>query len=280
MIHSGGICAFTHVLSHDVRPASTRGASITPGNNTYGSYTTVLGTPLASDAYAIEIMIQSIGVSATVTDSLCTIGLDPAGGTAYADFISHLLCTGAGGANTGAPYRYFFPVKIPAGCTIGAKGSINNATVGTQTVAVKLWTKPTRPEYMPKYGTYVTTFGAVTATSAGTAVTAGTVSNGSYTQLGSAVSGNPLWYWSMGFALKNDTTWAAPSHRADLAHGDASNKIPIIQQLEVYPTSTEMQSPYILGEYRHVPAGSNIYARCWSGTADTAFGVIAYGVGG
>lgn len=280
MIHSGGICAFTHVLSHDVRPSSSRGATITPGNNTYGSYATVLGTPLASDAYAIEIMIQGINSSGAVTDSLTTIGLDQAGGTSYTDFISHLVTSGAGGVNAGAPFRYFFPVKIPAGSTIGAKGTINNATVGTQSVAVKLWTKPTRPEYMPKYGTYVTTFGEDTANSAGTSVTAGTTSNGSYTQLGSAVSGNPLWFWQFSYHQKNDVSWASPGHRGDLAHGDASNKIPIIEQQETYTTSTEAMAMYNCGEYRHVPVGSIIYARIWSGTSDTAFGAIAYGVGG
>lgn len=280
MLHSGGVCEFTHVLSHDVRPAATRGVTVTPGNNTYGSYATVLGTPLASDAYAIEIMIQAIAVSAAVTDSLTTIGIDPAGGTAYTDTINHLVTSGAGGSNAGSAIRYFFPLKIPAGSTIGAKGSINNATVGTQAVAVKLWTKPTKPEYMPKYGTYVTTFGADTANSAGTSVTAGTASNGTYTQLGTAVVDAPLFFWNFGYHPKNDISWGAPGNRADLAHGDATTKIPIILQQESYTNTAESVAVVNSGEYRVVPVGSLIYTRIWSGNADTAFGAIAYGVGG
>ena len=284
MRDSGGICGWTYVLSHDARPPAAGaafGATITPAQDTYGSYATVLGTPLSNTAYGIEITIGGIGLSATITDSLTTIGIDPAGGTSYSAFITDLLCTAANaGVAEGIGYKYFFPVRIPAGATIGAKGSIHNATVGVQYVSVKLWTLPTHPEFMPKVGSYVTTFGADTANSAGTSVTAGTGSQGSYTQLGSAITGLPLWYWLVASASKNDSSHLAGISRTDLAVGDASNKKIVVTDQNFAYAANERISAYIKGEYGVAPVGALVYARIWAPSSDTAYGAIAYGVGG
>ena len=78
-----------------VRPAAAYGTSVTPGNNTYSSYVDLLSAT-SEDSDWIEININSIGTSATATDTLVTIGVDPAGGTSYTDFIPHLLASAAG----------------------------------------------------------------------------------------------------------------------------------------------------------------------------------------
>lgn len=273
---------WTFVSSHDtIRPGATFGATVTPGNNTYGSYATVLGTPTPADAYGILITIHGIGTSTAITDSLCTIGIDPAGGTSYADFIPHLLVSGATTLPTiGGGIDYYFPIRIPAGSTIGAKGSINNATVGTQTVAVKLYTRPSSVLGIPRYGTFVTAFGVDTANSCGTAVTAGGASEGTYTQLGSAIAGSSLFYWNVAAMKKNSGAWNTSAHHIDLAVGDASNKIQLIQDQRVSILSTEMSAAVFRGEYGYGPIGALVYARIQTSGADTAQCAIAYGVGG
>lgn len=275
---------FVIVGSHDaVRPSATWGTTVTPGNNTYGSYATVLGTPLASDAYGIEIIIGGTSVSAAINDSLTTIGIDSAGGTSYVDLIPHLLVTGStnyGTNGTGPSITYYFPLRIPAGSTIGAKGSNSNATVGTQQVAVRLFTRPTNMRGVPRYGSFVVTFGEDTANSCGTAVTAGTVSEGTYTQLGSAIAAPGLFCWNVAASPKNNAAWGGGVLVTDLAHGDASNKIPLIQDQAFGQSTTESGSAYYKGFYGLGPPGSLVYVRCQQGSGITGVGAIAYGVGG
>ena len=56
-----------------VRPAASYGTSVTPGNNTYSSYTSLLSAT-SEEAHWVVININSIGTSATATDTLVTIG--------------------------------------------------------------------------------------------------------------------------------------------------------------------------------------------------------------
>src|SRR5690606_34323542 len=121
---------------------------VTPGNNTYGSYAEVISdSSVTSDAFGILININSVSVGSSARDAILTIGIDPAGGTTYTDFISDLLCSCAPTYVRGSSGAwYYFPVFIKAGTSIAAKGSVNNSTVGTMHVNVQLMCKPTRPE--------------------------------------------------------------------------------------------------------------------------------------
>lgn len=270
------------ILSHDVRPSSTAGASITPAQNAYGSYTSLIaGASVTDDVFGIEILVHDIQVSAQIKDSLTTIGLDAAGGSSFTDFISHLQTGSAGlwGSNSTFGYRYFFPVFIKAGTSIGAKGSTANATVGTQRVLVRLCCRPSRPE-MLRVGSFVRTFGEDTANSRGTAVTAGTVAEGAYAQLGSAIADDELWFWQLGMSTEANAAITSGQVLKDLAIGDASNKRLVITNEIVAMDSGEATDAINVGEYSSGAAGDLVYARAQSANAVTAMSAIAYGVGG
>lgn len=262
------------------RPAAAMGTSITPGNNTMGSYTQILsGASVAQDVYGIYVMINSNTVSAAARNALVTIGVDPAGGTSYTDTIPTLLGSCAGAATVGGIW-YYFPLWIRAGSSIAAQASVNNATVGTLRVYTQVFGQPTNPEAV-KVGTYVDAFGVTTGTSSGTAITSGTTSEGAWTALATSIS-RSCWWWQIGMGV-NDTTMAALVYAADLASGDASNKRVIIQDQLFNSSSAEALSspPMTVGCEMDVAAGVNVYGRLQcSGTADSSLSMAAYGLGG
>lgn len=273
------------IPSHEARPASTWGASVTPAQNaTSGTYSTVIsGSSVTEDVYAIEIFVHGIAVSTAATDSLTTIGIDPAGGTSFTDYIPNLLTSYAGtlGNTLGYGLTYFFPLWIKAGTSIGARGSINRGTVGTQRVVVRLYCRPSRPDLL-RVGTFVRSFGADTASSCGTAVTAGTTSEGSFTQLGSAIASadHELWFWNVACAPLNLAAMSNAQVVADLGIGDASNKKIAIYDQIIATDSVEANYASYRGAYTTGVAGDLVYARAQSSVATTSFSAIAYGVGG
>lgn len=262
------------------RPAAALGTSITPAQNTMGSYTQLLsGASVANDVFGIYVMINSNAVSAAARDTLVTVGVDPAGGTSYTDTINNLMGSCAGAATLGGVW-YYFPLWIRAGSSIAAKASVNNATVGTLRVYTQVFGLPTNPEAI-KVGTYVDSFGITTGTSSGTTVTSGTTSEGAWTALATSIS-RSCWWWQLGMGC-NDTTMTALVYAADLASGDASNKRLVINdQLFLAGASESIVSlPMTTGCEMDVSAGVNLYGRLQcSGTADSALSLAAYGVGG
>lgn len=260
------------------RPTAAFGTSITPGNNAYGSYTEILSdASVTRDCYGILININSINVTALAKDSLTTIGIDTAGGTSYVDFIPNLLSSCAWGYTTSpGGHWYYFPVFIPAGTAIAAKGSVNNATVGTQRVAIWLFGAPSNPEEII-YGQGVESIGINTAASNGTTVTSGTTSEGAWTSLGSSVRNCFAWQFGMGC---NDTTMANLVYHGDLSYGNGTNQVIIGRDKPFYAGATEqLGSASCMPLYCDVPAGSTLYGRLQcSGTADAALSMAAYGV--
>ena len=261
-----------------IRPASAYGKSLTPGENTYGSYVGLITTPLTYDCFGIEIIISS-GV--TVSESrnhLITIGKDDAGGTTYVDWLTHLLAVGPASYQDGG-IKYFFPMFIPAGATIAAKASVNNATVRTVRVLCKCYGLPRNPETI-RYATIFRTFGETTASSSGTAITPGTTSEGAWAQLGSATAEN-LWWWQIGLGLDNAAVTTQLLH-LDLGAGDATNKRVIMQDVAIYISAAESSTTRASTEEASqvIPVGDLIYGRAQgSTTIDTGYSMIAYGVG-
>jgi hypothetical protein len=264
-----------------IRPAAAYGTSVTPGNNTYGSWAQLL-TATAEDADWIEININSIGTSATATDTLITIGADPGGGASYLDIISHLLATAAspyqGGNATGGIW-YRFPLHIRAGTTLAVKASQNNATPIAGSVLIRLY-RQSRHDVGPRIGSYVRTFGEVTATSKGTDVTPGTTSEGSWVQLGSAVGADDnLFFWQVGVGM-NSTTFTTTSTHIDMGIGDGTNfRTPILDELACFNTLEQLSACYE-GAYAEVASGDKIYGRAQTGAGTGAISMIAYAVGG
>lgn len=267
-------------VADGTQPAAAWGTSLTPGNNTYGSYAQVLaGASLTSDAFGILVNFNSNSVSTAARDTIVTIGLDAAGGTSFTDFISDLLCSGASAyvSGVGTGVWYYFPVFVKSGTSIGAKASVNNATVGTLRCAVTLFCKPSRPE-MIRYGSYVTTFGSTAASSCGTSVTPGTASEGSWTQIGSALT-KPHWFWQVGMGINDSTTSNAVTH-LDVGLGDASNKKVVISNHPWRTTGGEDATANMGMYWGDGATGDIVYARAQTSSADSNYSVAVYAVGG
>lgn len=281
MLMSPKFTGFNYMTGNVIttRPAASGyGTSITPAQNAYGSYTEILSDTLVTkDCFGIYIWITGISQTGQATDSLCTIGIDPTGGTSYTDLIPHLLCSCAS-SNIGV--WYYFPIYIPAGSAIAAKGSINNATVGTQTVAVWLWGDPTDTTQLV-FGHGVEAIGITAASSSGTAVTSGTTSEGSWTSLGTTTK--KCFYWQYGMGVNDSTMTSGNIYTCDLSVGDGTNQILIGSDKYYLVQSAAEQIGNIsmtgVPNYKEVPVGGTIYGRIQcSGTSDTGLSMAAYGV--
>jgi hypothetical protein len=260
------------------RPATGLGTTITPAQNSFGSYTSILaGGSIARDCYGILININSLNSGGFNRDALLTIGIDTAGGTTYVDLIPNLLCSCAGTYLVGGHW-YYFPIFIKSGSQLAAKGSVNNASFGTMRVAVWLYGAPSNMEGL-QFGQGVESIGAVTASSCGTTVTAGGASEGSWTSLGTTVRKCVAWQHGMGC---NDATMTnGLCYSTDISFGDGTNQIILGQDRFYYirSTSEDLSGALYPPFPCEVPAGATIYGRMQcSGTPDAGLSMIAYGV--
>ncbi|TXH41018.1 MAG: hypothetical protein E6Q97_38440 [Desulfurellales bacterium] len=265
------------ISSHgSTRPAATFGASVTPGNNTKGAWAQLL-TATSDAAYGIMVNINSIAATATAKDAIIDIGIDPAGGTTYAVLLPDLLGSCASPYNVGGGVRYYFPVYVPAGATVAARASVNNATVGTARVNVSLFCRPRRPELL-KFGHSVQALGITAGTSSGTTITAGTTAEGAWTSVGTL--SNDAWWFQVGYGI-NDTTMTAAALHVDVAADNAGKRILIANSL-VITTAAEQLSKLLPDNPVAQPAvasGTTIYARAQSSAAvDSANSVAVYAV--
>lgn len=270
------------VGSHQTtRPAAAFGTSVTPGNNTKGSWVSLLaGTSVTQDVFGLLINVNSGNKSAAAKDMLVDIGVDPSGGTSYTVLAPDLITSCAAPYNIGnGGVWYYFPIWIRAGSRIGARASVNNATVGTVRVNVTCFGQP-RNRQLIKVGTRIEAIGVTGASSSGTAVTSGTTTEGSWTSLGTLT--NPAWWFQVGMGV-NDTTMAALAYHLDVAIGDASNKDIVIENSLITTTTGEQLNnmPNVADVGKYAPAGTNVYGRMQcSGTPDSNLSMVAYALGG
>ena len=271
------------------QPVTTWGTSVTPNAtaNTYGSYANVISSATAYDTYFMEIWTHSVGSAGNATDTIITVGIDPAGGTSYTDRINHLIVSCAGTSAMGAiPYQ--FPLFVAAGSTVGVKASQNRASGSAFRVGIRLHGKPTKPELV-RYGTYVTTFGATTASSSGTAITPGQASEGTVVTLGTNITSD-YWWWQGGVGVNDSTMTGGGLYWVlDIGIGTSTSAVDWIfqDQITCSAQNTSEQTitqclPYHC-YIREVAQDSttDVYARMQaSGAPDSSISAIAYGLGG
>ena len=127
------------IASASGAPGASIGASVTPGNNTYGSYSSIMsGATVTDDVYGLWIIVNTGFVSGSARDIIITIGLDPAGGTSFSDWITDLAGSCAsnyGGATSAGGVKYFFPLFIKAGTAVTVGGASEGAWTSIGTVA-------------------------------------------------------------------------------------------------------------------------------------------------
>lgn len=259
------------------RPTSPWGTVLTPGNNVYGAYAAVLPATSA-ETYLMRITLNAFAVAGTARAALVTIGIDPLGGVAYVPFIEHLQAACAHTYIAG-PVVYVFPITVPAGASIAAKATVNNATVGTGYISIELWGDPADPAVPAQTGTFVRTFGAVPGTSSGTTAPVGTVSEGAWTQLGGALA-EPLHYWEWGMGI-NAGTILGNVFNIDVGIGDAGTKRVVIHNAYANTTTLETITKAAASWPGLGEVGDLVYVRGQVGpnAADATTSFIAYGVG-
>lgn len=261
------------------------GTQLTAGgtNHTKNATPTSLlaGASVTEDVYWISILFTGGSSSGASRRFLTNFYVDPAGGTSWESSprIANLAANCPSLVQGGVLYH--FPLFIKAGSSIGAACQAETASA-TVRCSIRVFGKPSNPE-MVKSGSKVVTYGATTASTVGTTFTPGASgAMGSYSgSLGTTSYDH--FFWQMGILI-NDTTQTAVQYLCNLEVGDASNKRPVIEQMQHTNAGTVEQagSPSAWGmgsPWKRTKAGDLIYVRgACTGTADSNLSAIAYAV--
>jgi len=256
------------------------GATVVPGtSNAEGNWTQIASAAnIAVTVFGLELGVNTGSGSGVARNMLLDVGIDPAGGTSYTAIISNLVC-GASGNTGGGGRIFYFPIYIPAGASVAVRVQNSHTVAGALGVIAKFYGSPQRPE-LARAGSFSETIGTI-INSNGVAFVPGTsAAEGSWTLLGT--TSKELWWWQVGVQV-DDATMTGQSLLVDLAYGDASNKVIIIDNFLQSLTATEaINHVCALNAYKRVPGGSNIYVRgsIDSATADSNYNAVAVGIGG
>lgn len=255
------------------------GVAVTPAQNAYGAYVNLLlSSDTTDDIWLIEINVNNIGISGSARDGMITIGVDTAGGTSYTDTISNLVCgpaSAVGGATFGLGVTFRFPLRIPAGSSVGVKGSVNSATLTAFNVGIAAWGRPTAPETV-RAGAWVDTYGANTATSAGTGVTEGGVPDGAFVLLGTLA--RPCWALEYGIGCSNATMVNALI-KTDIVAGINAITYLILNALSAKSTLESITRGQALASFDG-QTGVALYGHVQSNNNNTGHSLAVYAIGG
>lgn len=252
---------------------SSRGTSVTCGNNAEGSWTELVAS-LSADIDGFTLLGNLTGGNMAKMD----VGIGAAGSEVVV--AGDLAIIGRQGSPVGA---YDVPIPIAAGSRIAVRG-IGIGAAPTAIVSLLGWVNGSVP--MPTY-TALTTHGFSAASSPGVSVDPGGSANtkGSWTQL---VASTALDYEGLIVALTNlndfaaaDATWLV-----DIGTGGAGAETVLIPDLYAgMDSGNDFAYPLGgLGPFAvDIPAGTRIAARAQSTTTtagDRPIGVVVYGLSG
>ena len=258
------------------------GTGLTAGgtNHTKNVTITSILAAVGFDVYGIAIGFHGAFVAGSSRRYLTDIYTDPAGGTAWgaAPVIANLAVSSIGMTMGGK--WYYFPLYVKTGASFGATCQAETASA-TCRILIRVFGKPSHPETL-NIGRKVVTLNAATASTFGTQTMSAGASNtkgGWSTSLGTTV--NDIFWWQFGMMI-NDTSQTAQTYFCDVAIGDASNKIVVINDL----THNNIGTGELAGEIGEcspplhlAKAGAAVYIRCASsGTADASLSGLVYGV--
>jgi hypothetical protein len=253
------------------RPAGGQGTTVTPAVGSKGSWVEIASS-LSRDTYGLMINFNSNAASAASRNTVVDVGIGAAGSEVV--IIPNLIAGNAGtyGVGSGGLW-YYFPMAIPAGSRLAlrAQGTVTSA-FGAYLQAFQA---PLQPAMMKKASS-VEALGMTVPQ--GTAVTAGTTSDGSWTLLGTTT--RQCWFWQVGVQVQSsDTAHIAGVYHIDIATGDGTNFNTFLTAVYFSTTTGEQGNtlPTTVGCELPVPAGTDIYARAQcSGTPDPIY-ITAYG---
>jgi len=274
------LSSFGLIFTNQTTPSLTPSTSVLPGaSDAEGTFTQIASSAnIASDIYWLRLTVVGGGTAAQAKNHLLDIGVDPAGGTAYVEVVANIVCGQSSNFVEGG-FQFIFPLFIKSGSSVAVRIKGSNATAGTVRVLMDFLGKPSRPE-MVRVGTFSETIGTIT-NSLGVAFTPGdSEAEGAWVSLGTTAKN--LWWWQVGVQL-DDSVTTSKVYYIDLAYGDATNKVMILENVMLANPGTSERVMSLLQPfgYREVPAGSEIFIRgSCSGTSDTGVNGAAIGIGG
>lgn len=169
--------------------ATLPGVNFTYGASNADGTTVQLLSSTARDACYLVVGICGAATSGENNSALADILWDPAGGTAWTNFIDNLVSgfSAAVTATIGFAHWYHFPIWVPAGTSLAIRARKAGATAATAGRAMMfLYGEPRRPD-MWWCGQKVESLGINEASSAGTTITAGnTGAWGAWTTIGTS----------------------------------------------------------------------------------------------
>ena len=264
-------------------PSLTPGTSVVPGaSDVEGAWTQVASAAdIAQDVYGFFIRVSNGGSVSQSKPHLLDVGVDPAGGTAYAAIINNVVCGGSAAMGTGIGLLFFFPFYIKAGSSVAVRIQGGHATAGTVRVGIRLYGQLSQPVVMP-VGSFSETIGAITG-SDGVTYTPGNAADGAWVSLGTTA--RALWWWQIGMQ-RSDATGGNQTLYTEISYGDATNKHIIARIMTRGDNGEEIYHVlpfhlYFFEAYCPVPAGAELWIRGRCETApDTGYNGVAIGIGG
>jgi hypothetical protein len=256
-------------ISHFTASASGRDPiTVTAGNaaHTKGAWIQLIAsTPY--DAYGIWVSIEGLSANNTNTAYLVDIGVGPAGSEQVV--LPNLDAWGAD--STGWAIRlYWFPVYIPAGSRIAARGQSVTASK-TCRVMVAL-------DGVPWYGLWgvgpVVDYGTNLTISAGTSITPAQNAFGTWTQIGTTTRDHT--FWAVGVDLLDRSTTGNNVYLVEIGVGPSGSQRSLGFYRIRVSTAETFSTPFPLFiSSLPVPSGTAVWAR--AAAAETYnIGVIVY----
>src|SRR3972149_6002152 len=116
---------FGQTHESNVTAADRNGATVTASGTAHvkGSWASCID-PTSRPSYGVTVIVTGIGVAATRSSFLIDIGIGPTGGGSEQVVIPNLDCWGAcaSGSNAHGAKSWYFPLYIPAGVRVSARG--------------------------------------------------------------------------------------------------------------------------------------------------------------
>jgi len=267
-------------LESNITVSDRNGALITAGAtaNTKGAFSAgQIIAATAQEAYGVIVEGSTVSVPATSTSYLMDIGIGPSGSEIVLIPDINFGYAASLGTNAHTRQRYFFPVYIPSGERISARGAAELGSDSADT-AVYLLEGPAPPPMSP-IGT-ITAYGVVSASSRGTLVPAGNGAYGAWTQVpASTTTSEAHRWWTVGMALGDQTIATATPRLLSIGFGPSDPPTVIRGEIVFLGSSNEFIAPVARGAvfYAEVPSGSQLWARV-AGSDTSNHDVIIYGM--
>jgi hypothetical protein len=258
--------------------------SLTPGTvvgnggvaHTKNATWTELVASVGFDVHTMVVTIQSSFATGANSSTLLDIGIGAA--AAETAIIENISAGFAGSIQTAGERVHEFPIYIPSGSRISARTQSVRTTGGVTTL-IDLYGGPRNPDAHWS-GQHVTTYGAVTATSAGTTFTPGnTGAAGTGVLIGTTTTAHKALVVSIQGA-PTDTTWGGVAFAFDIGIDSSSTEWIEASRFHAYTTNAEqMKSVGIwMPIYRPIPSGTGLMIRGTASATADALSACIHGI--